>query len=916
MREFLSKAKALFIKHRADDDFAAELDSHFEMLVEENLRRGLSEEEARGRARESLGQLTRLKEDRHESRSLPQIETFFKDLRYALRMLAKNPGFTAVAVITLALGIGVNTTLFTAFNAVALKPLPVRDPYNVVRLERWFENGSQGDVQYAFSYAEFAHFRDQSRDLTSLAAMSWPVPVLAMIDAATPESMHGQLVSANYFSDLGVTAFLGRTFLAEEDRTPGAHPVIILGYPYWRDRFHSDPRALGRAIQINDVAFTVIGIAPEEFIGTGIPPVVPDFWAPLSMQAKLAPGQDWLNNPLDQRWQILARPRAGVSVKQARTEIAGLEQRFMESHPSRNRTLTITLELAHYLPNTNDPRFQLFVALMMIIVGMVLFIACANLANMLLARSASRGKELAVRLAIGASRGRLIRQLLTESTLIAIAGGVAGMFLSIWATKAVWLAILEFLKGPANQFGFSNGPGAAFVLSLTPDARVFGYAFLISVATGILFGLSPALRFSRPDLTASLKDEGTAFGQRLDRSRLRSILVAGQVATSLMLLITAGLLVRGLVRSQTVDAGFETRAVHGVIFNYGSDPAKALALQKRVIARLRELPQIRSAALTENIPLLGTNTRPIETQDTRLANFSGRTLMARVAPEYFETLGIPILSGRNLTRAEIDRAAPVTIISELTANAIWPGENPIGRRFKLQTFIGRNLGPWEQWEVIGVAKSVRSANLSRLDPLMVYLPIRPAILGNILIRTEGNPTSAIAAARATLTSLDRTIAPSLFIISLEDGPLQFARAWARIAAMSAISLAVLALALATVGIYGVMSYLVSRQTKEIGILIALGATSRNVLASVILQGLRPVFIGSILGLAGSLGISTVIRSTLAFPAASDLFYGVSAYDPATFIGLPALLAGTALLASAVPAWRAIKVDPMIALRYE
>ncbi|HWZ32850.1 MAG TPA: ABC transporter permease [Bryobacteraceae bacterium] len=909
MRTLLSKIRAIFSKQRLDDDFNTELEAHIAMLTDENLRRGFSPDEARRAAILAIGGVTRVKEERREGRSFTVIEAFFKDLRYAVRMLLKNPGFTLVAVITLALGIGVNTTLFTAFNAVALKPLPVRDPYNVVRLERWFENGNHGDVQYAFSYPEYVHFNQQNQAFSSLTAVSWPEPVLAALASGSTETLHARLVSANYFPDLGVTAFLGRTFLPEEDQIPGAHPVMMLSYALWRDRFHSDPNALGQIIKVNDTSFTIVGVAPEEFIGTGIPSIVPDFWTPIMMQAQLTPGQNWLDNPLDQRFQILARPKPGISVKQAQAEIAGLQQRFTQLHPSRNRTLTVTLELAHYLPNTNDPRFQVIVGLMMIVVGMVLFIACANLANMLLARSAARRKELTVRLALGAGRSRLIRQLLTESTLIAVLGGISGLFLSIWASKVLWLAIQQWLQGPF-------GPGAAFLVSLSPDSRVFTYTLLISIATGILFGLSPALRFSRVDLTSGLKDEATAFGQRLDRSRLRSFLIAGQIATSLMLLITAGLLVRGLVRSQAVDPGYETRSVYLVSFNYGSDAAKALAIQRRAIDRLRELPQVRSVTLTGGIPMAGTTSQEVQSDDTRSKSFSSDTLLARVAPQYFETLGIPLLNGRNFTPQEMDRGAPVAIISELTARQMWPDENPLGRHFKLQDRVGRTTGPWVQYDVIGVAKSVRTANLSRLDPMMLYLPIRPASLENILMRTEGDPKIALAAVRSTLESIDRNIPPSLQLISLEQGPLHFEKVQARIWAMSAMSLAVLALALATVGIYGVMSYLVSQQTREIGILMALGATARDVLRSVILQGLRPVFIGSVFGLAGAVAITSLLRATLIFASSPDFLYGVRMFDPVTFLGLSALLALVALLASAIPAWRAIKVDPMIALRYE
>jgi macrolide transport system ATP-binding/permease protein len=913
MRTLISRILGLFSRRGADRDFDREIEAHLEMLIEENMRRGMTAEQARHAARQAFGgvaQITLVKETQRENRGLPQIDSFFKDLRYAARMLVKHPGFTLVAVITLALGIGVNTTLFTAFNAVALKPLPVRDPHGVARIERWFESNSHGDIQYAFSYPEYVHLAEHNRTFLSLIAVSWPATVLATLPEGEQESLRGNLVSANFFTDLGIGALLGRTFLAEEHRTPGTHPVVVLSHEFWQRRFHSDPQALGKIIKINDTAFTIVGVTPEEFIGTGVPPTVPDFWTPLMMQAELRPGHKWLDDPLDQEVQILARAAPGVTWKQAAAETIVLEKQFEQLYPSKDKTLTITIELAHFIPNTNDPRFEAVVALMMIIVGMVLFIACANLANMLLARSAARQKEFSVRLALGAGRGRLIRQLLTESMLLALLGGGAGLLLSIWTTKFLWIAIQQYMQGP-----FSGG--SAFVLSLSPDVRVFTYTLLLSVATGILFGLWPALRFSRPDLTQSLKDEGTAFGQRVGRSRLRSFLVSGQVGVSLMLLITAGLLVRGLVRSQEVDPGFDTRNVHLLRFNYGNDAQKAVAMQQLVMERLRELPQVLAVTLSDRVPMSGTTSGPIETDDTRGHRLSSQSLTVRVAPEYFETLGISLLNGRNFTALEVEKSVPVAIVSELAVRQMWPEQNPIGRRFKLPTYLGSTRIRWDEWEVVGVAKSVRSANLSRLDPMMVYLPLPPKSLENILVRTDGDEKNALSAIRTTLASIDRNILASLLLVSLEDGPLRFERVQANIWAMSALSLAALALVLATVGIYGVMSYLVSQQTKEIGILIALGASARDVLRSVILAGLRPVFMGSIFGLAGAGAVSAVLHAgTQLFVSSGDPLFGLSMFDPITFLGLSALLALVALLASALPAWRALRVDPMIALRYE
>src|SRR6266404_2036305 len=386
----ISRVRGLFSDQKLERDFDQEVQSHLAMLADENIRRGMTPEEARCAAVRRFGGIAQIKEDQRERRGMPQIETFLKDLRYAARTLLKSPGFTIVAIFTLALGIGVNTTLFTAFNAIALKPLPVKDADAVIRLERWFETGSHGDIQYAFSYPEYIYYREQNRVFSSLVAVSWPIRVSASIEAGEPEPVHGQLVSENYFSDFGIAPILGRTFLPEEGRTPGAHPVMVLSHTFWEQRFRSDPQAAGKIVKLNDTAFTIIGVAPPEFVGTGVPPVVPDFWAPLMMQAQVAPAGNWLDSPSDYQLQILARPLPGIRAKQAQAEMNVVANQFAQAHPQRYKTLTVTLPPARFWANTDDIRFQAFVALMMGVVGLVLLIACANLANMLLARSAGR----------------------------------------------------------------------------------------------------------------------------------------------------------------------------------------------------------------------------------------------------------------------------------------------------------------------------------------------------------------------------------------------------------------------------------------------------------------------------------------------------------------------------------------------
>src|ERR1035437_2238105 len=524
MRVLFSKLVAMVRRRFLDQDFDAEVETHLEMLIEENVRRGMTPEEARQAGLRSLGSITQIRENHREARGLPQIETLFADLKYGARMLRANPAFTLIAVLTLTLGIGVITTVFTAYNAVALKPLPVADPNQVVRLERWFASGSRGDMQYGFSYPEYLYCRDRNDVFTSLVAASGSHTVVA----GEADKLQGQLVTANYFADLGVSAQIGRTLLPDEDRTPGGNPVIVVSYPFWRRWFHGDPAVAGRIVKLNGVAFTVVGVAAKEFSGTAVIPQIPDFWAPVSMQKQLAPGRDWLHTPGEQQFQILARLKPSATKRRAEAETTGLIRQFAGTYKGADRTTTLTLQRTSLLGNTEDVRFQASVLAIMLIVGMVLLVGCVNIANMLLARGAARQKEISVRLALGASRGRVIHQLLTESLLLSVIGGAGGLLLSIWTSRMLWIALEQFLQRTSAGLGLDLAVG----IDLSPDWRVLAYAMALSLIAGLLFGLSPALQFSRPNLTVALKTDG-GFGGGWSRSRLRSLLVATQVTISM-----------------------------------------------------------------------------------------------------------------------------------------------------------------------------------------------------------------------------------------------------------------------------------------------------------------------------------------------------------------------------------------------
>jgi predicted permease len=930
--DVLLRLRALLFRRRMDEELQDELHFHLEMQARKHQGRDFDPAEASRQARLQFGSFERATEQCREARGFPRIETFFQDLRYALRILKKTPVFAAVAVLTLGFGIGLNTTLFSVVDAVALKPIPVRDSGRIVRLERWFASNLHGDRQYAFSRAEYDYFSEHNKVFSSLIATSFPMPVAASLplDAfaaratktlmGPPEQTIAQMVSANYFSELGAAPVLGRAFRQDEGSVPGADPILILSYPYWQTRFGGDPLIVGKIVRINDTAFTVIGVAPREFVGTGNPPVTVDLWAPLSMQPQVLPSQDWLNQPLDYEIQLLGYLAPGTSMRQAQAEVSVLERRFAQDHPSPEdatlsglnalslKTTAVTVQSATFFGNVEDLRFKAIVALLMTIVGLVLLIACANLANMLLAKASGRQNEIGVRLALGAGRARLVRQLLTESVLLAVIGGGVAILFSLWGSRILWLAVEQFA-----------GMHSAFVKQIQPDTRVFAYTLLLSVCTGMLFGLSPALRSSRTDLTNSLKDSGTAFGQRLDRSRLRGVLVGGQIAISSMFLIVAGLLARGMVRSQTADPGFEVRTVYPVALAYNNDPAKSNTLRQQELDRLHLLPEIKNVTLTDYVPLRATWTTQVTIPDTQAAPGSTEsntleTGARHVSSTFFDTLGIPIVRGRDFTREESQSGAASAIVSTAMAHQAWKGADPLGKKIRLRT--GRN--EWSVFEVVGVAADVRSMNISRPDPALVYVPTSSAHFHAYfaLAHVSGDTRKAIAAIRATLEQTERRLRPGFSLISLEDGAVQSQILMAKTFTLSAMFLAVVALLLASIGVYGVMAFLVSQREKEVGIHMALGATRGDVLALMLSQGMRPVVVGVAFGLMGALGVSGLLRAILIFPGSVDILYGARWFDPATFVGLASLLTAIALLACYLPARRATCVEPMIALRHE
>jgi putative ABC transport system permease protein len=597
--------------------------------------------------------------------------------------------------------------------------------------------------------------------------------------------------------------------------------------------------------------------------------------------------------------QILAHVKPGLSRGAAQQRMPSLVAALARAFPSPDATTRLTLERASYFGETNDPRFQSFVAAVLAVVGLVLLIACANLANMLLARGTARHREIAMRLALGASRWRIVRQLLTESTLLALVGGGAGFACSLWAARLLWLLLADGVRL------FAHGDVSP-LSGLTPGVPVFLFTCAVSFAAAAAFGVVPALRLSTPDLTAALKDERPLSG-RVAGAALRRWFVAAQVAISMALLLAAGLLLRGFAVSRTATTGYDTSRLFDVGYSRGDDPARAKQVQARIVETLARTDGMK-VMLADRLPLVGTWTPPM-TSTSRSGKIAGRTLANRVSPEYFETLGATIVRGDTF-RADGGDAA-VAVVSEAAARQFWPGEDALGREFTLDMNF---RGTLQTFHVIGIARDVRTASLSRIDPAYVYLPLTPTGFDRVMVRASMPPRQAVPAIRRAMASVD----PKLFnegqVMSLDDGPLRLWHAMIDTLAAFAGTLAVIALALTVGGIYGVVAYLSSLRRYEIGVRLALGASRADVLRLVLADGLSPIAAGAGAGLVLAGAVSALLRASLSFPGTPDVLFGVSAFDLVTFGGVTALLAFVALAASAGPLWRATRVDPVVALR--
>ncbi|HEX3560945.1 MAG TPA: ABC transporter permease [Pyrinomonadaceae bacterium] len=813
------------------------------------------------------------------------MNTLWKDIRYAARVLWKSPGFTAVAVIAVALGVGANTAIFSVVNAVLLKPLVYQDPGQLVLINH---NYKKIDLRASVSAPGYAYYHDNAKSFSDVAAFG-PMNI-NLTGEGEPERLQGMSVTANLFRTLGAQAAQGRTFSAEENRV-GSNKVVVLSDAFWRRRFGGLP-VLGKNITLNGEPYTVVGVMPPGFqFGREFAPPGPDLWSPITFTPQQL---DPNNNLTSEYLGVVARMKPGVSAGQAQAELNSiaddLRRQYMPGMDESNWGLLLT-PLDEFV--VGKIRTALWILLGA--VSFVLLIACANVANLMLARAAVRQKEIAVRTALGASRWRVVQQLLTESVLLSLAGGAVGLLLAMWGVDLL-LRLNDNRLPRATEIGL--------------DSRVMLFTLGVSLLTGVVFGLAPAFQTSGINLHDTLK-EGGRSGKGGVRRGVRNALAVAEMAFAVVLLVGAGLLVRSFMQLQQVSPGFEPRGALAMMVslpaNKYADPTQRAAFMRQMLEQVRALAGVKSAATTTTLPLSGFNQSGsfgIEGKPTPRGQDSPHGSRWMVSDDYFQTMGIPLVRGRYFDAHDAAEASGVAIIDEALARKYWPGEDPVGKRI---AFEGTPQQP--RWrEVVGIVGHVKDEGLEGESRAQYYVPYaQNANAPNLFlaVRAEGDPASLAPAVRGAIAGVDADL--PVYRVTTMEQMVADSLAQRRFSMTLFGVFAALALALAVVGLYGVMSYAVAQRTHEFGLRMALGAQRRDILRMVVGQGLVLVGVGLAAGLVGALALTRVM---------SSLLYGVSATDPLTYAGIALLLAAVALLASYIPARRATKVDPMVALRYE
>ena len=908
----IKRLRALLLRAELDRELDEEIHFHLERQIDLNISGGMSPVEARYAALRSFSGVEQAKELCREARGVRLIEDLWQDLRSGLRMLRKNPGFTLVAVLSLGLGIGLNSTVFSFINAAMFRPLPFPDSGKFVRIQ---------DDNFP-AYSDYLAFRDRAGIFTGLAAYDFDS--FNLLSGSTSGRVGIAKVSGNYFDVLKVRMALGRAFSPEEDRTPGGHPVAVLSYGLWQSRFGADPGIVGKSFNLQKVPFTIVGVASQEFQGVTLG-WRHDLWIPFAMEARLHPENNLLKNPDSYQVRVIGRlkPEVGLAQAQAVIKVIAAAQdritkvRLFTDSPDEQPSTPSTVVPATMIEMGPRERRQAWLGIfgVMVVMGSVLLVACANVANLLLGRATKRRREIAVRLALGAGRWRIIRQLLTESFLLSLLGGALGLILARWTTDTL-LSILPKLDPQGNTAGF---------LDLSLDWRILLFTALLSFVTGIAFGLVPALQTSKPDVMSALKNEMPALAGRGRRFTFRNALVVTQVAVSLLLLIPSGLLIRNLRLAQSADYAFSTehRYVMAVdLEGLGYDENRQRSFRTNLLEGVRAVPGIRSATLADIVPLSGVNMVIGLEIEGESAGSSGQdvftdnkqTLYALDQPGslylnsvetgYFETMGIPLSRGRDFIARDDQSSPDVVVVNETLAQRLAPDGDALGKHLIERDLFNKKT---RFMEVVGVARDSKYLWPTERPRYFAYRPLKQTTPGpvSLIVRSDGDRQAVTNSIRTVARSLDTDV-PFTGVSTMEEvisGHIGSSKVLIWLAGL----LGFLATGLASIGLYGVMAYAVSERTKEIGIRMALGAKRSSVLRMILFEGLLLIMTGVIVGLFLSVVGTRVMES---------LLYGVSPTDPLTFISVAALLTMVALLACYVPARKATKVDPIVALRYE
>ena len=884
LRQLLHRLRSFFRRAEHDREFDTEMSSHLELAIEENLQRGFSPAEARRQALVRFGGAQQAKENHREARSLPLLETLLQDFRFALRMLRRSPGFALLAIFCLTLGIGANAAVFSWMEGLLFRPYPmVANQERLVAL-----TGTTQADRTGLSWPDFLDLQRNCKLFDAFFVSKIMGTTLSIGDRA--QVMTGSIVSSNYFQTLGIHPILGRAFDPEEDVGRSAHPVTVISYQLWKDRFGGDPQIIGKTQRMNGVIHTIIGVAPEGFYGTFVGWAM-KFWVPASMEDTFEGGGYKLEDRSERWIEAYGRLKPGVTLQQAQQEVSVVAKRLDADYPATNRGHGIQLWPLWQTPFNNAGNLLPTLETMLVVVVFVLLIACANVGNLLLVRSFARRHEITVRVAVGAGRKRLLQQLLIEGLFLSAIATTGGLLVARWCSRLLVLLL------PVRNGNAMHLPGEM-------DWRVMALSAAVCLVATLLFALVPAIQTSKIDLAATLRSEMAGVARGRGTSWARSSLVVVQVSLCFILLVGAGLLLQSLQKIRSDSPGFTTNGVLVTAVNLvaaGYDAERAKSFQDELIDRVQALPGVESAALARQTPLgYGTfSSAPIAVDGYQPAPDEQPSAdYNQVGPGYFATIGIPLVSGREFTRADNENAAPVAIINETMAARYWPGKNPVGERLQAK-------GKWMQ--IVGVAKTSKYYSMRELPKPFFYVPRRQdfSISAALTIRTKLRPEIMAAALSRELKAMDSNLA--LYeVISLQE-QVDRSTSAQKVAVTLTGTLGGLALVLAAIGLYGVMSYTVSQSTRELGLRMALGAETGGLFRLVISRGLALTFGGVFLGVALALGLTRLL---------GYLLYKVSPYDPMAFASAFLVLTIVSLIACFLPAWRATRVDPIVALRYE